>query len=112
MADQSYLKIRNAVGSQVRKTGWPVYLHGPPGHGKTCFAALLYASTDGYGSSGSLWFSCRKLLGQLAMARSNPEQLVEELCPDGSFQSMDFYAVWNHLRTVGWLFWMTLGPLL
>lgn len=89
------------VGNQVRKTGWPLYLHGPPGHGKTCFAALVYASSAGYGPNGSMWYTCRKLLGQLAMSRSNPDAVVEEFCRDGSFQSVDYWTAWNRLRTVG-----------
>lgn len=100
-ADQAYLFLREQVGKLIHREGWPLYLHGPPGHGKTCFAALLYASADGYGPKGSLWYSCRKMLGQLAAGRVNSESFVEELCPDGSFQSVDYFTAWTHLRTVG-----------
>lgn len=93
--------MRKVIGNQVRKTGWPLYLNGPPGHGKTCFAGLIYASSEGYGRQGSMWYSCRKLLGQLAMARVNPEATVEEFCRDGTYQLVDFWTVWNRLRTVG-----------
>lgn len=35
------------------------------------------------------------------MARVNPEKSIEELCPDGSFQQVDFWVAWNRLRTTG-----------
>lgn len=101
MPDEMFQSMRELIGKQVRKTGWPLYLHGPPGHGKTCFAGLIYASADGYGASGSMWYPCRRLLGSLAQARVNPEQSVEEFCRDGTYQQVDYWTVWGRLRTVG-----------
>lgn len=101
VADQQFLNLRKSISKSIGKSGWPLYLHGPPGHGKTCFAALIYASVGGYGETGSMWYGCRKVLGQLAVSRVNSDSFVEEFCRDGSFQQVDYWTAWNRIRSIG-----------
>lgn len=101
MPDEEFLRHRRLISESIKQSGWPLYLFGSPGHGKTCFAALVYASVGGYGESGSMWYGCRKVLGQLAVSRSNQDAMVEEFCRDGSFQQVDYWTAWNRIRSIG-----------
>ena len=91
--------IRSGLLAALEARGYPLYLHGETGTGKTCIAALLYQRFLGK----AVWFSCRSLLRILAAYRADTERFVPWLMPSGVFLDRPVANAWSDLVDPGWL---------
>ena len=71
-AVQDKMPQKDTVLEYIRKVrdnhAWPLYIHGPPGVGKTCIAALMYSRCTG----SALWLRADTTLKEMGFA--TPEQ--------------------------------------
>lgn len=83
----------------LRQCGWPLYIHGEAGTGKTCIAALLYRDFIGYAA----WCSCRALLRDMAAFRADPAHAMVWLMASGNVCHRPAANAWADLTDPGWL---------
>ena len=92
-------RIRARLFPAIKEHGWPLYLHGQTGTGKTCIAALVYQRYIG----NAVWFSCRSLLRELAAWRADLTHQIPWLMPSGLTLSRPATNAWDALTNPDWL---------
>lgn len=92
-------QIRSGLLAALETRGYPLYLHGETGTGKTCIAALLYQRFLGYAA----WCSCRSLLRDLAAWRADPAHQVPWLMASGNVCRRPAANAWQDLTDPDWL---------
>lgn len=97
--DKVPTEIRSGLMQAIDANGWPLYLHGPPGTGKTCLAALLYSRWLGK----AVWFSTRSLLLDLAAYRADSERQMDWFMPSGQTFQRPTANAWDDLTNPKWL---------
>lgn len=92
--------LRLGFADLVSKTGWPVYLFGPTGTGKTFAAAVMLAKVPLRTPAGkgirAAWFSMDQVLRELIAARQDPKNsFVEILTKEGTFRRVEISLAWG-----------------